>query len=398
MAEWQKLLHERTVRSVKQLVDRFGPEHFPEPERLQEAIDKFELRISPAMLDLIEEPGDPIWKQYVPDLQELEVVDGVPDSLNEEADSPVPNITHRYPNRALFLVSPVCAAYCRFCTRRRKVGDPDKIRMSELESAFRYLEEHEEIHDVILSGGDPLLLSDRRLDLILGRLRKIQHLEIIRIGSRIPCHLPERITPELCKVLKKHHPLYINTHFNHPAELTPAAVEALGMLADAGVPLGCQTVLLEGVNDDVEIMRELMQKLIVARVRPYYLYMCDNVAGVEHFKTNVEKGLEIIQGLRGWTSGIAVPHFAIDAPGGGGKVPLLPQYVEEITEDEVVLRNYRGERYVWRQPREGTLAAVGIHEPEYGMVPTLESASASRPARSKRSRNGGKRAAKKKRA
>ena len=398
MAEWQKLLHERSVRSVKQLVDRFGPEHFPDPERLQEAIDNFELRISPAMLDLIEEPGDPIWKQYVPDLQELEVVDGVLDSLNEEADSPVPNITHRYPNRALFLVSPVCAAYCRFCTRRRKVGDPDKIRMSELESAFQYLEEHEEIHDVILSGGDPLLLSDRRLDQILSRLRKIQHLEIIRIGSRIPCHLPERITPELCNVLKKHHPLYINTHFNHPAELTPAAVEALGMLADAGVPLGCQTVLLEGINDDVEIMRELMQKLITARVRPYYLYMCDNVAGVEHFKTKVEKGLEIIQGLRGWTSGIAVPHFAIDAPGGGGKVPLLPQYVEEITEDEVVLRNYRGERYVWRQPREGTLAAVGVHEPEYGMLPTLESASASRPARPKRSRNGGKRAAKKKRA
>lgn len=398
MAEWQKLLHERSVRSVKQLVERFGPEHFPEPDRLQEAIDNFELRISPAMLDLIEEPGDPIWKQYVPDLQELEVVDGVLDSLNEDADSPVPNITHRYPDRALFLVSPVCAAYCRFCTRRRKVGDPDKIRMADLESAFRYLEEHEGIRDVILSGGDPLLLSDRRLDLILGRLRKIPHLEIIRIGSRIPCHLPERITPELCKVLKKHHPLYINTHFNHPAELTPAAVKGLGMLADAGVPLGCQTVLLEGVNDDVEIMRELMKRLIATRVRPYYLYMCDNVAGVEHFKTNVEKGLEIVQGLRGWTSGLAVPHFAIDAPGGGGKVPLLPQYVEEITEDEVVLRNYRGERYVWRQPREGTLAAVGVHEPEYGMLPILEPAAASQPARSKRSGNGGKRTAKKKRA
>jgi lysine 2,3-aminomutase len=398
MAEWQKLLHERSVRSVKQLVDRFGPEHFPDPERLQEAIDNFELRISPAMLDLIEEPGDAIWKQYVPDLQELEVVDGVLDSLNEDADSPVPNITHRYPDRALFLVSPVCAAYCRFCTRRRKVGDPDKIRMSELESAFRYLEEHESIRDVILSGGDPLMLSDRRLDQILGRLRKIPHLEIIRIGSRVPCHLPERITPELCKVLKKHHPLYINTHFNHPAEMTPNAVKGLGMLADAGVPLGCQTVLLEGVNDDVEIMRELMQRLIAARVRPYYLYMCDNVAGVEHFKTNVEKGLEIVQGLRGWTSGLAVPHFAIDAPGGGGKVPLLPQYVEEITEDEVVLRNYRGERFVWRQPREGTLAAVGVHEPEYGMLPTLESASPSRPARSKGSGNGGKRTAKKKRA
>jgi lysine 2,3-aminomutase len=327
MADWQKQLRERGIRSLQQLADRFGPEHFPDIARLQEAVDNFELRISPAMMDLIEEPGDVIWQQYVPDLQELEVVDGVMDSLNEDADSPVPNITHRYPDRALFLVSPVCAAYCRFCTRRRKVGDPDKIPMSQLESGFAYLEEHAEIRDVILSGGDPLLLSDRRLDLILGRLRKIKHLEVIRIGSRVPCHLPERITTELCAVLKKHHPLYINTHFNHPIELTPSAVRGLGMLADAGVPLGCQTVLLKGVNDDVEIMKELMQRLVAARVRPYYLYMCDNVAGVEHFKTNVEKGLEIVAGLRGWTSGIAVPHFAIDAPGGGGKIPLLPEYV-----------------------------------------------------------------------
>lgn len=268
MAEWQKLFRQRSLTSLQQLVDRFGPEHFPDLDRLQEAVDNFEFRISPAMVDLIEEPGDPFWRQYVPELDELEVVDGVPDSLNEDADSPVPNITHRYPDRALFLVSPVCASYCRFCTRRRKVGDPEKIPMSQLESAFRYLEEHAEIRDVILSGGDPLLLSDRRLDLILGRLRKIPHLEIIRIGSRVPCHLPERITPELCEMLKKHHPLYINTHFNHPAELTPDAVRCLGMLADAGIPLGCQTVLLRGVNDDTEIMTELMKKLLAARVRP----------------------------------------------------------------------------------------------------------------------------------
>jgi len=368
MADWQKLLHERGIRTLHQLVEKFGAEHFPDLERLQEAVDNFEFRISPAMADLIQEPGDPIWRQYVPDLQELEIVDGVADSLDEESDSPVPNITHRYPDRALFLVSPVCATYCRFCTRRRKVGDPEKIPLAHLESAFKYLERHTEIRDVILSGGDPLLLSDRRLDQILSRLRKISHLQIIRIGSRVPCHLPERITPELCAVLKKHHPLYINTHFNHPVELTPAAVKGLGMLADAGVPLGCQTVLLKGVNDDVGIMRDLMQKLLAARVRPYYIYMCDNVAGVEHFKTTVTKGLEIVRGLRGWTSGLAVPHFVIDAPGGGGKIPLLPEYLERITEDEVVLRNYQGDRYIYPQARKEVLVAAGLAEPEYGII------------------------------
>ncbi len=368
MAEWQKLLHERGVRTLQQLVERFGPEHFPDLGRLQQAVDNFEFRISPAMVDLIQEPNDPIWRQYVPDLQELDVVDGVLDSLNEEGDSPVPNITHRYPDRALFLVSPVCASYCRFCTRRRKVGDPEKISMAQLESGFQYLKEHTEIRDVILSGGDPLLLSDRRLDAILGRLRKIGHIEVIRIGSRIPCHLPERITPELCAVLKKHHPLYINTHFNHPAELTPAAIKGLGMLADAGVPLGCQTVLLSGVNDDIDVMKELMQRLLIARVRPYYIFMCDNVAGVEHFKATVEKGLEIVKGLRGWTSGLAVPHFVIDAPGGGGKIPLLPEYVESVSDDEVVLRNYRGERYVYPQVRSEVLVAAGGAEPEYELM------------------------------
>jgi lysine 2,3-aminomutase len=376
MADWQKLLHERGIRTLQQLVEKFGAEHFPDLERLQEAVDNFEFRISPAMADLIQEPGDPIWRQYVPDLQELEVVDGVADSLDEESDSPVPNITHRYPDRALFLVSPVCATYCRFCTRRRKVGDPEKIPLAQLESAFKYIERHTEIRDVILSGGDPLLLSDRRLDQILSRLRKIPHLQIIRIGSRVPCHLPERITPELCAVLKKHHPLYINTHFNHPVELTPAAVKGLGMLADAGVPLGCQTVLLKEVNDDVGIMRDLMQKLLAARVRPYYIYMCDNVAGVEHFKTTVTKGLEIVRGLRGWTSGLAVPHFVIDAPGGGGKIPLLPEYLERITEDEVVLRNYQGDRYIYPQVRKEALVAAGLAEPEYGILEGFETPAA----------------------
>lgn len=387
MADWQKLLRDRSLSTLQQLVDKFGAEHFPDLARLQQAADNFELRISPAMVDLIKEPGDPIWRQYMPDLQELEVVDGVADSLNEEADSPVPNITHRYPDRVLFLVSPVCASYCRFCTRRRKVGDPAKIPMSQFESAFQYLEEHKEVRDIILSGGDPLLLSDRRLDQIIGRLRAIRHIEIVRIGSRIPCHLPERITPELCAILKKHHPLYINTHFNHPDELTPGAVKALGMLADAGIPLGCQTVLLKGVNDSVEVMKELMQRLLTARVRPYYIYMCDQVAGAEHFKTTIETGLEIIKGLRGWTSGLAIPHFVVDAPGGGGKIPLLPEYVVRITDDEIVLRNYRGKRYRWKQPREEALVTAGTHEPAYEFLAAFEAGSNSNDKkRSKRKR------------
>jgi len=351
METWQELLRKRSLTSLEQLAARFGPEHFPEIAKLQQAAENFEFRISPAMVDLIQAPDDPIWRQYVPTVQELEVHDGMVDSLAEDEHSPVPNITHRYPDRALFLVSPVCATYCRFCTRRRKVGDPEKIPMSQLESAFQYLEQHTEIRDVIMSGGDPLLLSDRRIEELCKRLRTIKHIEVIRIGSRIPCHLPERITPELCAILKKYHPLYINTHFNHPDELTPAAVQALGMLADAGIPLGCQTVLLKGVNDDTAVMKRLMQKLLAARVRPYYIYMCDQVAGAEHFRTTVEKGLEIIKALRGWTSGLAVPHFVIDAPGGGGKIPLLPEYVESINDDEVVLRNYAGERFTYKQPQ-----------------------------------------------
>jgi lysine 2,3-aminomutase len=355
---WQELLRKRSIASLEALADRFGPEHLGEIERLRQAAENFEFRISPAMVDLIREPGDPIWRQYVPTVQELDVEDGLVDSLAEDAHSPVPNITHRYPDRALFLVSPVCASYCRFCTRRRKVGDPEKIPMAQLESAFQYLAAHSEIRDVIMSGGDPLLLSDRRLDEICARLRAIPHLEILRIGSRVPCHLPERITPELCTLLAKYHPFYINTHFNHPDELTPAAVRALGMLADAGIPLGCQTVLLKGVNDDPEVMNRLMHKLLMARVRPYYIYQCDQVAGAEHFRTTVEKGLEIVRALRGWTSGLAVPHYVIDAPGGGGKVPLLPEYVQSIDEDSVVLRNYAGKTYVYKQPHDTEVDAL----------------------------------------
>ena len=368
---WQELLKERSIQSLDALTARFGAEHVGDIERLKQAVENFEFRISPAMLDLIEEPGDPIWNQYVPTMAELDIKDGIVDSLNEDADSPVPNITHRYPDRALFLVSPVCASYCRFCTRRRKVGDPEKIPMSQFESAFKYLEEHTEIRDVIMSGGDPLLLNERRLDAILTRLRSIKHIEIIRIGSRVPCHLPERITTELTDVLKKHHPLWINTHFNHPRELTPAAVKGLGMLADAGIPLGCQTVLLKGVNDNPVVMKQLMHKLMLARVRPYYIYMADQVAGAEHFRTTVQTGIRIMESLRGWTSGLANPYFVIDAPGGGGKIPLLPEYVESMNEDEVILRNFRGERFVYKQPAPGQ-KRLSIGEPEYLFQPSMQ--------------------------
>src|SRR5688572_24848171 len=359
MSTWQELLKHRSITSIEALAERFGPEHFPAElhDRLRQAIDNFEFRISPPMVDLIQSPDDPIWRQYIPTVQELEVHDGIVDSLSEDRDSPVPNITHRYPDRALFLVSPVCASYCRFCTRRRKVGDPEKIPLNQFDSAFAYLREHTEIRDVILSGGDPMMLSDRRLEYIFQQLRAIPHIEIIRIGSRITSHLPERITPEFCDMVQKYHPIFMNTHFNHPSELTPAAVAALDRLSRAGISLGCQTVLLKGVNDDPAIMMELMRKLLMARVRPYYLYMADQVAGGEHFRTTVEKGLEIVKALRGWTSGLAVPHFVIDAPGGGGKVPLLPEYVDEINEDEVVFRNYEGKRFVYKQPRQ--VAGVG---------------------------------------
>lgn len=388
MSDWQKVLHQ-SVDTLDKLAERFGADAI-DVEALKPAFDNFQMRITPAALEHITAPGDPMWNQYVPTVQELDVIDGVIDSLDEDGDSPVPNITHRYPDRVLFLVSPVCAAYCRFCTRRRKVGDPEKIPLNQYDSAFEYIAAHPEIRDVILSGGDPMMLSDRRLEYIFQRLRAIPHIEIIRLGSRITSHLPERITPEFCEMVRKYHPVYMNTHFNHPSELTPASIAALGRLADAGVPLGCQTVLLRGTNDDPAIMKELMQKLLKARVRPYYIYMADQVAGGEHFRTTVEKGLEIVKALRGWTSGLAVPHFVIDAPGGGGKVPLLPEYVESITEDEVVFRNYEGKRFVYKQPRQPIAASAcgDAAETERDIVPIRIASKAKKPARARRRKTG----------
>jgi lysine 2,3-aminomutase len=356
MTDWQKKLQE-AIADVDRLIDRFGPEHIDEGA-VRKAAESFNLRITQEPLQLIGEPADPHWRQYVPAPEENEVLDGIADSLAEDADSPLPNITHRYPDRVLFLVSPVCAAYCRFCTRRRKVGDPEKIPLNQFDPAFAYIRQHTEVRDVILSGGDPLMLSDRRIEDILRRLRAIPHVEIIRIHTRMPSHLPERITPDLCETIKRYHPVYVNVHFNHPDELTPAARNALAMLADAGCPLGSQTVLLKGVNEDPAVMKRLMQELLKCRVRPYYLYQADAVAGGEHFRTSVQKGLEILQALRGWTSGLAVPHFVIDAPGGGGKIPLLPNSVEEITEREIILRNYAGETYRYPLPKAGVPAAV----------------------------------------
>jgi lysine 2,3-aminomutase len=376
--DWQKILKDHGVATLEQLAERFGHDVI-DVEALKPAFDNFQMRISPQVLETITGVDSPMWRQYVPTVQELEVVDGMIDSLDEDGDSPVPNITHRYPDRALFLVSPVCASYCRFCTRRRKVGDPEKIPLNQFDSAFEYLRQHTEIRDVIMSGGDPMMLSDRRLEYLFQKLREIPHIEIIRIGSRITSHLPERITPEFCEMVQKYHPVFMNTHFNHPDELTPATVAALDRLSKAGVPLGCQTVLLKDVNDSPEVMKELMHRLLKARVRPYYLYMADQVAGGEHFRTQVQKGLEIIQALRGWTSGLAVPHFCIDAPGGGGKVPLLPEYVEEITDEAVVFRNYAGERFIYKQPRQ-TVSACGTAAADAPDVVPLQMARAGKGA------------------
>jgi lysine 2,3-aminomutase len=275
------------------------------------------------------------------------------DSLGEDAHSPVPGLVHRYPDRVLFLVTDRCAAYCRYCTRSRLVSNAQEYNFHpEHERALRYIEAHSEVRDVLLSGGDPLLLSDRKLDHLLGRLRAIKHVEFIRIGSRIPVFLPQRITPELCEVFKKHGPIWMSIHVNHPKECTQALKDACERLAYAGVPLGNQSVLLRGVNDDADVMKALVHRLLRMRVRPYYLYQMDLITGGSHFKVDVRKGIEIIRALRGHTTGYAVPQYVIDAPGGGGKVPINPEYIEKITDEEVVFRNYQGETF--RYPLKST--------------------------------------------
>jgi lysine 2,3-aminomutase len=328
-------------------------EHFDVDEKTVDRVrEEFPMFINTYWLSKMKEKGDPFWKQVVPDAAELEDPIGVQDPLDEEGDSPVPNLTHRYPDRVLLLVNHQCPIYCRFCTRKRKVGQPEFFSTALVDQGIEYIRNHPEVRDVVVSGGDPLMLSDRRLEYILRALRSIPHLEIIRIGSKVPCALPQRITPELCATLKKYHPLYVNTHFNHPDEVTPEAKRACGLLADAGIPIGNQAVLLKGVNDDPEVMKRLMQKLLAIRVRPYYIYQADIVTGTEHFRTSVQKGLEVISALRGHTSGLAVPHYVIDAPGGGGKIPVLPETVVGFDGDNILLRNYEGKVYAYPNPAE----------------------------------------------
>jgi lysine 2,3-aminomutase len=352
MELWQEMIRQ-SIHSVDQLVEKFKLK-----KEVAEKLDKFfQARINPYYLSLIRYPGDPIWLQCVPDEKELEDIEGPSDPLNEESMSPVPNITHRYPDRALFLVTSQCGLYCRFCTRKRKVGDSNKISMRTLESAFNYLAQHTEISDVILSGGDPLMLTDAMLEKILIRLREIKHIQVIRLGTKMPCVLPHRITPKLCNMLKKYHPIYINTHFNHPWEITEDSKRACGMLADAGCPVGNQAVLMKGVNDNPDTMKELMKGLLAMRVRPYYIYQADLTKGANHFRTPLDVGLDIMDKLRGHISGLAVPQFVIDAPGGGGKIPLLPNYVISRDEDKIILRNFKYNVYEYPDVRDESKSA-----------------------------------------
>jgi lysine 2,3-aminomutase len=320
---------------------------------IDDVVREYPMRITPMWMKLIRERGDALWRQVVPEPEEM-MDDSAEDPLHEDLDSPVPHLVHRYPDRVLFMVTNQCPIYCRFCTRKRLVGKPGFLKKGELDAVVAYLKNHPEVRDIILSGGDPLLLPDHLLERILKALRSIPHIELIRIGSRVPGSLPDRITPELCAMLKKYHPLYMNLHFNHPDELTPEVKVACAQLADAGIPLGAQTVLLKGVNDDPAIMMQLVHQLLLARVKPYYLYQADLTRGTNHFRTSVETGLEIIKALQGHTSGMGVPHFVIDAPGGGGKIPLLPpDYLVYLTQEQATLRNYEGKVYVYPQPAAG---------------------------------------------
>ncbi len=303
------------------------------------------LRITPYYASLIykTKPSNPLRRIVVPVVEELlQAPEEKFDPLHEQLSSPVKGIVHRYPDRVLFTVTQVCSAYCRYCTRSHSVGKLDKLGKNDFEKAFEYIRNHREVRDVLISGGDPLTMSDGMLDYILSNLRAIPHVEILRIGSRVPVVLPQRITQNLISILRKYHPLYISLHFTHPDEITPECSEACIKLADGGFPLGSQTVLLKGINDDVETMKKLFHKLLMIRVKPYYLYQCDLIPGSAQFRTSINKGLEIIRGLRGFTSGYAIPHYVVDVPGGGGKIPLLPDYVVEHNNEKIVLRNYEG--------------------------------------------------------
>lgn len=345
-----------------------------EKEALQQGGTMLPVGITPYYMSLVDplDHSQAIRKTVVPSASEFVRAPGeADDPLSEDGHSPVPGLVHRYPDRVLLLALDFCSTYCRYCTRSRVVGHGEIMpNESRLEAAFDYLRKTPQVRDVLISGGDPLALSEDRLDWILGKLRAIPHIEFIRIGTKMPAVLPQRITPDLCRVLRKYHPLWMSVHFLHPDECTPEAARACGRLADAGIPLGAQTVLLKGVNDNVPTMKELMHRLLLMRVRPYYLYQCDPISGSSHFRTPVEKGLEIIEGLRGHTTGYAVPTFVIDAPGGGGKIPLQPNYVVGRDGDDVVLRNFEGNTYRYPDPLTTSVPAPFDAVP-FDLAPSL---------------------------
>jgi lysine 2,3-aminomutase len=368
--DWRWQMRNR-ITSLAQL-ERLMPTLTPE-ERAGTALanSKLAMAITPYFFNLID-PADencPIRRQVIPRVEETHTAPWeMADPCGEDSHSPVPGLVHRYPDRVLFLVTDRCAAYCRYCTRSRLVSNATGYDFHpEFERQIEYIQNNKNIRDVLLSGGDPLLFSDERLEVLLSRLRAIPHVEFLRIGTRIPIFLPQRITPELCAMLKKYHPLFVSVHSNHPRELTTEVREALGRLADAGIPLGNQSVLLRGVNDDVTVMRALVQKLLMCRVKPYYVYQCDLITGSAHLRASVRKGLEVMEGLRGHTTGYAVPQYVIDAPGGGGKVPVNPEYVLSRNADRVVIRNFEGKIFEYPEAADGTprfKAPTQIEEPE----------------------------------
>lgn len=325
-----------------------------EKQGIQNTLNTFRMAVTPYYLSLIDmsDPYDPIRKQCIPSENELYFAPYEDaDPLAEDVYSPCPGLTHRYPDRVLLLVTDKCAMYCRHCTRRRFAGTKDDdVNLCQIDEAIKYISSHTEIRDVLISGGDALMMSDSKIEYIISNIRKIKHVEIIRLGTRTPVVCPQRITPELCEMLKKYHPLWINTHFNHPNEITEQSAKACAMLADAGIPLGNQSVLLAGVNDCVFVMKELVNGLVRIRVRPYYIYNCDPSLGLTHFRTPVSKGIEIMEALRGHTSGFCVPTFVVDAPGGGGKIPIMPNYLISQTPRKVVMRNYEGVMTTYTEP------------------------------------------------
>lgn len=353
--EWENLLHDGAT-TAEDLA-----KHFPLTQQEIETINKvrsvYPMMLNKHTIELIRVKGDPVWDQFVPNEKELQYSDIVKDDpQNEEGDQPVPGVplTHRYPDRVLFLVSNKCAAYCRHCTRKRRVGKKDKnVTENQIVKGVEYIQKHKEVRDVLLSGGDPLMLKDDELEFILQMLKPIRHVEMIRIGTRMPCVLPQRITPELVAMLKKYHPLYMNIQFNHPWELSKEARQACNMLADAGIPLGNQSVLLKGINDSPELYKSLCHELLKIRVKPYYLYQCDLVMGTEHFRVKTLKGLEIMNNLRWHTTGFAVPKFVIDTPGGSGKIEVYDkETIMAMNDSATMLKNHRGEIIRYPEPRE----------------------------------------------